>query len=188
MPSPAERPGAIRALGSREIYRNRWLTVREDEVEYPDGSPALYTVLERADFATVVPWADGGFWLVQQYRYPVGRREWEFPAGSWPPGREGTAAELAELELREETGFSAATWTHLGRLWSGYALSAQAFDVFLASDLTPGPPQREHTEQDMVHQWFAEAELREMICDGRLGDVHTVAALALYDLREPRPA
>ncbi|MFN2517992.1 MAG: NUDIX domain-containing protein [Jatrophihabitantaceae bacterium] len=172
---------------SREIYRNRWLGLREDEVEYPDGSTALYTVLERPDFATIVPWDGGGFWLVQQYRYPVGGREWEFPQGSWPVGCSGTAADLAVLELAEETGLSARSWTHLGRLWTGYALSTQAFDVFLATELTAGQPSRELTEQDMVHKWFAEAEVRAMIRDGRLRDVHTIAALTLYDLGQSTP-
>lgn len=176
----------IRQRTTREIYRNRWLGIREDEVEYPDGSTALYTVLERADFATVVPRDGDGFWLVQQYRYPVGSREWEFPQGSWPVGRSGPAADLAVLELAEETGLSARSWRHLGRLWTGYALSEQAFDVFLATGLTKGEPRRELTEQDMVHAWFADGELRAMIRDGRLRDVHTVAALALYDLTQVR--
>ncbi len=172
----------IEQRASREIYANPWLRLREDEIEYPDGSAGSYAVVEKPDFAVVLPSQNGGFWLVQQYRYAVGSRQWEFPQGGWPQGRGGTAAELAVAELGEETGLSARQWTHLGRLFAAYGYSAQAFDVFLATGLTPGPTRHEHSEQGMVHRWFATAELRAMIGSGELADSHSVAALALYDL------
>lgn len=171
----------IRARGSREIYANRWLRLREDEIELPDGTTGQYTVVEKQDFVVVVPYADGGFWLVQQYRYPVGRREWEFPQGGWPAGQTGTARELAAAELAEETGLRPAELTQLGRLFAAYGYSSQSFDVFRATGLTQGEPDREHTEQDMVHRWFAEAEVRAMLRRGEFADSHSVAALALFD-------
>ncbi len=143
----------IRQLSTRDVYRNPWLTLREDEIEFPDGSHGVYTVIDKPDFAVVLPWENGGFWLVQQFRYPVGRREWEFPQGGWPDGHHGTPADLAAAELREETGLRAARFTHLGRLWAAYGFCSQAYDVFLAEDLTPGAPDRESTEADMVHAW-----------------------------------
>jgi 8-oxo-dGTP pyrophosphatase MutT (NUDIX family) len=171
----------IRRLASREVYRNPWLRLREDEVQFPDGSTGTYAVVEKNDFVTVLPSSDGGFWLVQQFRYPVGSREWEFPQGGWAAGHSGTAEQLATAELAEETGLVAGQLTHLGRLFAAYGYSSQSFDVYLATDLTVGPPQREVTEQDMVHRWFAEAELRAMIRDGTFADSHSIAALALHD-------
>lgn len=174
----------IRCLSSREMFANRWLRLREDEVEFPDGSGGQYTVVEKQDFVVVLPYADDGFWLVQQYRYPVGSREWEFPQGGWPAGSSGTSRELAERELGEETGLSADELTHLGRLFAAYGYSNQAFDVYLATGLTEGTPDREHTEQDMVHRWFAADEVRAMIGRGEFADSHSVAALALFELRK----
>ena len=123
------------------------------------------------------------FWLVQQYRYPVGSRQWEFPQGGWAAGRSGTGLELAREELAEETGLRAGRWDHLGRPFAVHGYSAQAYDVYRATDLTPGPPHREATEQDMVHRWFPEAEVRAMVDDGRLADAHSLAALTLLDAR-----
>lgn len=174
----------IRGIGSREIYANQWLRLREDDIAYRDGSIGIYTVIEKDDFALVLPYADGGFWLVQQYRYALGRREWEFPQGGWPAGSSGTSRELAERELGEETGLSADELTHLGRLFAAYGYSNQAFDVYLATGLTEGTPDREHTEQDMVHRWFAADEVRAMIGRGEFADSHSVAALALFELRK----
>jgi ADP-ribose pyrophosphatase len=177
--------GDIRAVSSREVYANPWLRLREDEIEYADGSRGRYSVVDKDDFALVVPYADGGFWLVQQFRYPVGTREWEFPQGGWPQGRGGSAEQLAAAELTEETGLRAAELVPLGRLYAAYGYSNQSYDVFLATGLTPGAPEREHTEADMVHAWFPEAEVRDMLARGAFRDAHSVAALALFDQRRP---
>jgi 8-oxo-dGTP pyrophosphatase MutT (NUDIX family) len=171
----------IRRRATRQVYENPWLRLREDEIEYADGATASYAVVEKQDFVTVIPYADGGFWLVQQFRYPIGGREWEFPQGGWPAGHSGTAEQLAATELAEETGLRADGLTHLGRLWAAYGYSSQAFDVYLATGLTEGEPDREPSEQDMVHRWFAEAEVRSMVAAGRFADSHSLAALALYD-------
>jgi ADP-ribose pyrophosphatase len=173
----------IRQLYTREIYRNAWLRLREDEVEFADGSSGDYAVVDKDDFVVVLAEADGGFWLVQQFRYPVGSRQWEFPQGGWPAGRSGTVEELAAAELAEETGLRAGTFTHLGRLFAAYGYSSQSFDVFRATELTAGTPDREVSEQDMVHRWFEEAEVRGMIARGEFADSHSVAALMLNDLR-----
>jgi 8-oxo-dGTP pyrophosphatase MutT (NUDIX family) len=119
--------------------------------------------------------------LVQQYRYPVGSREWEFPQGGWPAGSTGSADQLAAAELAEETGWRAGRLDHLGRLFTAYGFCSQSYDVFLATELQPGQPHREATEADMVHRWFAERDVRDMIRRGTFRDAHSVAALALLD-------
>jgi 8-oxo-dGTP pyrophosphatase MutT (NUDIX family) len=172
----------IRQLATREVYRNPWLGLREDEVEFPDGSHGTYAVVDKRDFVVVLPYADGGFWLVQQYRYAVGSREWEFPQGGWPDERTGPLRDLAGAELAEETGLAASTWTLLGRLFAAYGYCGQSYEVYLATGLTAGEPDREHTEMDMVHAWFPESEVRAMLRRGEFRDAHSVAALALYDL------
>jgi 8-oxo-dGTP pyrophosphatase MutT (NUDIX family) len=139
---------------SKIVFENPWLRLRVDDIVYADGTPGTYSVLEKGDFVVVLPWDRGGFWLVEQYRYPVGQRCWEFPQGGWPSGQGGDQAELARHELREETGHTASTWQHLGRLFAVAGYSNQAFDVFLASGLVTGEPEREHTaghDPSLVH-------------------------------------
>jgi 8-oxo-dGTP pyrophosphatase MutT (NUDIX family) len=171
----------IRQRATREIYRNPWIRLREDEVEFPDGSTAQFAVVEKQDFVTVIPFSGDGFWLVEQYRYPVGARAWEFPQGGWPAGQTGSSTDLAVKELAEETGLRAGSLHQLGRLYAAYGYCNQSFDVFVATELMPGDPERERSEQDMVHRWFATEELRAMVLDGRFPDAHSVAALALFD-------
>lgn len=170
----------MRTTGSREVYRNDWIRVREDTIELADGSTGLYGVVEKAHFALVIPEQDGGLWLVEQYRHPLGRRSWEFPQGTWGAGQGGSAATLARTELAEETGFRAAELRHLGHLDLAPGLSTQQFDVWLATGLTPGPTAREASEADMRAASVPETELRAMIADGRFTDGPSLAAYSLW--------
>lgn len=173
----------VERLGGRELVRTPWLAVREDDIVFADGSRGSYTVVEKRDFTVVVPYTGHGFWLVEQYRYPLGRRTWEFPQGGWPSGRSGTALELAAAELAEETGLRADSLEHLGRLDASPGFATNAFDVFLATGLRDGPTRREASEADMVHAYFSTSELEEMVADGGFRDSNSVAALALFWLR-----
>jgi 8-oxo-dGTP pyrophosphatase MutT (NUDIX family) len=169
----------VRTTSSREAYRNPWIRVREDVIERDDGSTGLYGVIERPDFGLVVPAERDGFWLVEQFRYPLGRRCWEFPQGTWGEGKDGSAEELARAELAEETGLRAAGLTRLGHLDLAPGLSDQEFDVWLATGLSAGPTAREATEADMRHEFVTERELRQMIRDGRFTDGPSLAAYSL---------
>jgi 8-oxo-dGTP pyrophosphatase MutT (NUDIX family) len=174
----------MRTTSSREVYRNPWIRVREDAIELPDGSSGIYGVVERPDFALVVPVDRGGFWLVEQFRHPIGRRTWEFPQGTWSSGRSGSTEELARAELAEETGLRATRLEHLGRLDLAPGLMTQRFDVWRADGLAAGPTAREASEADMRTAFVPEAELRAMIRDGRFTDGPSLAAYSLLLLAD----
>ena len=105
----------IRTLSSSVAYSDNWTHLRRDEIERSDGSRGTYAVVERDNFALIVPADRGGFHLVEEYRHPLGRRGWSFPQGSFPKGGEGgTSEELARTELAQETGLRAGQLTRLG--------------------------------------------------------------------------
>lgn len=172
-----------RALSTRIAYENPWMRVREDVVRWPGGHEALYGVVEKPDFAVVLPRDGDGWWMVEQFRYTIGRRAWEFPQGSWPAGEQGDTLALAAAELREETGLVAASLEQVGRMQEAYGFADQACDVFLATGLTHGEPDREPTEHGMVHRWVSDEELGRMIRAGDVVDSVTLAALTLAGLR-----
>jgi 8-oxo-dGTP pyrophosphatase MutT (NUDIX family) len=174
----------IRQLSSRLVYRDQWMSLRVDEIERPDGSLGAYSVVDKRDFALIIPAENDGFHLVEEYRYPVGGRYWSFPQGGFAAGHDGTPADLARAELAEETGLTAGRLDHLGRLFGAHGTSSQGYDVFLATELTQGPPSREHEEQDMRHSWIPRAGFEAMIRDGQIKDDSTLAAYALLLLYE----
>lgn len=174
----------IERLGSREVYANRWMRVREDDVRFAGGATGIYGVVEKPDFALIVPWDGEAFWLVEQYRYPVGGRYWEFPQGSWDDRHEErTPEDLARAELEEETGLRAGRLTRLGHLFEAYGYSNQGFHVFLAEDLTAGDRRPNASERDMKVGRFTEDELVELVAEGRLKDAPSLAARALWSLK-----
>jgi ADP-ribose pyrophosphatase len=173
----------IKTTASRTVYENRWMRVREDAIERSDGSPGIYGVVEKADFAVIVPFDNGLIHLVEQYRYPVQGRYWELPQGSWEDAPDADPLELARAELREETGLTAATMTPVGHLFECYGYSTQGYHIYLAQGLQAGEAQREQSEQDMVSRAFPVAAVLEMIADGRIKDAATVSSLGLLRLK-----
>ncbi len=175
-----------RTLASREVYRSRWMRLREDEILRADGTPGLYGVLEKPDFALVIPLhEDGSFTLVEQYRYPVGERCLEFPQGSDEANPGLDPLELARKELAEETGLRADAVQLLGRMHHAYGYSSQGVSVVLATGLTPGPAALEVEEQGLTVSRHAGADVAEMIRDGRVRDCVTVAAFGMLRLHRP---
>lgn len=177
---PPPPPPAPRVTGSRLVYENRWMRLREDSFVRADGSEGIYSVVEKAPATVVVPVDGDEVVLVEQYRHPVGERFWELPQGAWDGDDAPDPEELARGELAEETGLRAGSMEHLGSLFTAYGFCAQRFDVFLATGLVQGEPDREPSEQDMVHRFVREDELWGMVASGEVADAHTLAALALF--------
>ncbi|WP_285486519.1 NUDIX domain-containing protein [Amycolatopsis taiwanensis] len=177
----------IQQLNSVEVYRNHWMTVREDGIRRPDGSSGVYGVVDKPDYALVIPMDGDRLHLVEQFRYPVGLRRWEFPQGTAPDLAEVPAHELAARELREETGLIAGRLEELGLLDVCPGMSSQRGRVFLATELTAGPHEREPEEQDMRAAWFARDEFEKLIEQGEITDAQSIAAYALLLLHERRP-
>ncbi|MBX6384583.1 MAG: NUDIX hydrolase [Microbispora sp.] len=175
-----EAQPVIRQVSSRVVYRNPWMTVREDAIEHPDGSPGLYGYVVKPDFVLIVPEEDDGFHIVEEYRYPIGRRSWSFPQGS---AEADTREDEARRELLEETGLRAGVLRHLGRMDNAHGMTDQGLHVYLATGLTKGEPRRERTEQDMRQRWVHHTEFEQMILDGVVTDSSSVAAYLLWRLR-----
>jgi hypothetical protein len=61
-------PPAITTLSSREVYRNHWMRVREDEILRSNGERGIYGVIDKDDSAIILPIDRGRVWLVEQFR------------------------------------------------------------------------------------------------------------------------
>jgi 8-oxo-dGDP phosphatase len=174
----------IRRVASREIYRNPWLVLREDDIRRPDGSPGIYSVVDKPTYALVMPYDGHRFRLVEQFRYPLGARRWEFPQGTAPDLADVEPSELAERELREETGLTATSFEALGQLETAPGMTSQRGWVFLATGIIEGESDREHEEQDMRSAWFSREDVEQMIRSGVIADAQSIAAYGLFLLRE----
>ncbi|MGH3623738.1 MAG: NUDIX domain-containing protein [Sciscionella sp.] len=181
---PPQKETPIETLDSREVYANSWMSVREDDVRRQDGSLGVYGVVDKPDFALIVALDGDRLHLVEQFRYPVSGRRWEFPQGTAPDRAELDPLVLAARELAEETGLRAGSLRDIGSLDVAPGMSSQRGRVFLATDLTGGSPEREQEEQDMRSAWFTRAEFESMITSGEITDAQSIAAYTLLLLHE----
>jgi 8-oxo-dGTP pyrophosphatase MutT (NUDIX family) len=176
---------SIKTLGSREVYRNPWLRVREDQIERSNGVHGIYGVVDKDDCAIILPIQDGAIYLVEQFRYTVQQRCLELPQGGWEtPGVD--PEELARGELREETGLIAAHMTPLGSTWIAYGFAHQKQHVYLATGLTHASTDPDPEEHDLVLRAVSIAQFEEMILNGTILDGCTLAAWGLYKLWKER--
>ena len=183
MPMASDRKPALETIGSRVVYENRWMRVREDRIRRGDGSEGLYGVVEKPDFVVVAAVQDGLLHLVEQYRYPIGQRQWELPQGTWETATDARPEDVARGELREETGLLAERIVEAGLLFPFYGTATQGYRIFLATGLTPGDRRPDPEEQDLVTRAFPLAEVDRMILDGTIRDGTTVASLGMLRLR-----
>src|SRR6266496_4821654 len=122
------------------------MTVREDDIRRADGSEGIFGVIDKPAYALVIPQDGDRFRLVEQFRYPIGQRRWEFPQGTAPDRAELDPRELAARELREETGLRAGKIVELALVHLAPGMSSQRGRVFMATEPTEGEPELEHEE------------------------------------------
>ena len=140
----------ITRLSSRIAYKNRWMVVREDRIQRPSGSNGVYGVVEKPDFAIILPVQDGYVYIVEQYRYPIRKRCWELPQGSWNGEEKLSHEEVAALELREETGLNAKILKYVGELFVAYGYSNQKCRIYFATGFSQMEPHLETEEEGLV--------------------------------------
>jgi len=174
----------IETLDSRVVYENRWMRVREDSIRFRDGSTGIYGVVMKPNFVVIAPLdTDGRLHLVEQYRYAVGARTWEFPQGTWETKPDADPLDLARGELREETGLEAREIVHVGHLFQAVGYATQEYDIYLASELRRTQSALEPTEQDLITRAFPAAEVLDMVQQGTIKDAATVATMGLLKVK-----
>jgi 8-oxo-dGTP pyrophosphatase MutT (NUDIX family) len=176
----------ITTLASREVYRNPWMRVREDEILRSNGKKGIYGVVDKDDAAIILPIDNGKVWLVEQFRYTIQERALELPQGGWEMEVEHPE-ELARGELKEEMGLDAAQMTHLGTLWIAYGFLRQKMHVFLATGLAHTEKDPDPEEHDLIVRCLPVEEFEQRMLNGTVRDNCTLAAWGLYLLWKNNP-
>jgi len=166
------------------VFDGALLHVRRDRVRLPNGAEATREYVIHPGAVLMVPiLADGRLVLERQFRYPVGRVILEFPAGKIDPDE--TPLATARRELREEAGYTAGTWQHLGTVHPEIGYSTEAIEMYVATDLTHVGAQLDEGEfLDVV--LMTEDELLAAFDAGLVTDGKTVAALFAWQRHRQR--
>ena len=167
----AEQKG-WKTLSSKIGFQGKHLKVRVDKVERPNGTTGTYEFVDKPDFIMAIPKIGDKFYLVEQYRYALNSRSWEFPQG----GCEGIAdlATCARKELEEELGLKTVDLRLLGNLWLAVGNSNQGCGIYLAEQLTEGYKQLEEGEvgSNLITKLFTEDQIKKMIVSGKIRCSH----------------
>jgi len=172
----------IKKIKSKKIYENKWLSVREDDVEFDNKFKGIYSVVDKPDCVMIIPFDGEYFYLVKQFRYPIEKYFIEFPAGSHEESNIKDEIELARDELKEETGFLSKKITKLGILNEVPATINQRCHIFLAENLTKGKQKLEITEPDLTFIKLTQEELEISIIKGEISDAKTLAGFLIWKL------
>ncbi len=160
---------------TRVVYQNRWIRVREDVAELPDGRTTIYGVVECPLAIGVLPMLDDStVVLVGQYRYVARRFLWEIPTGAAKPGENEESA--VRRELAEEAGYAAGRLTRLCEFDTSKSIMDETAVVYLAEDLEPVDRTPDDTEFIEVRS-FPFDEVLRMIERGDIRDAMTVIAV-----------
>ena len=173
----------ITQLDSKIIYQNKWMLVREDKIQRYSSAEGIYGVVEKTDFALIIPVQKDQIYIVEQYRYPAGKRFWELPQGSLESQETFSMEEVAVIELKEETGLVSKNIQYVGEQFVAYGYSTQKSHIFFATDLEQGSNNLEDEEEGLISKRIPLANFEKMIINGTIQDAATINAYLLAKLK-----
>lgn len=171
--------GIIEETVSRErVFDGIILHIDHVQNRLPNGKIAAREVALHIGASAVLPVDDqGNVYLVRQFRAPIDRVLLEIPAGKLDVPDEDRL-EAAKRELREETGFTAESWTHLTDTFTTPGFSSERISLYLARDLKPGPGSPDEDEfLNLIRMPFRDA--LDMVMRGELPDAKSQIAICM---------
>ncbi len=171
-----------RTLKTENIFDGKVLHVRRDDVELPNGAPAVREYVTHVGAVCILPLTDEGEVILErQYRYPFHEVIVEIPAGKLNSPEEDPRR-AALRELREETGAVAGELIYLGDFYGSPALMDERIRMYLARELTFTEQQTDEDEFLEVFRMPLDALVEEVMA-GAVPDGKTqVAALRVAEL------
>ena len=165
-------------ISSQTLYKGV-LGVKLDTVKLINGHTSTRLYLDHRGASGVLPVADGYVYLVQQYRYPVGRVTWEIPAGKREKGQ--TFLTCARAELKQETGMRAKSLKHVLMFNPSNAFSNEELHLFVATGLTRGKDSPDEDEFINLKK-FPFEKAYKMVETGEIADAKTIIMLQWWKL------
>ncbi|WP_454137371.1 NUDIX domain-containing protein [Microbacterium paulum] len=168
--SPSRRASSSTRAGCGEV-RSDTFVYGDDEIvrQYVDH-PGAAAVVAIDDRERVL--------LIQQYRHPIGHRDWEIPAGLLDIAGE-PPVDAARRELAEEADLDAERIEPLLSVFTTPGGNDEVVHIFLARGLRPASATfaREAEEADIRVEWVPLDDAVEAVMSGRMRNGILVAGI-----------
>lgn len=178
--SERARKGPFEVTSTREVFKNPWIRVREDEVIRPDGRPGSFGIIEMKAGSSVLAVDERGYaYLVKEYKYAIEAESIEVMSGGLEAGE--SPLDGAKRELKEELGLDAREWIDLGMVDPFTTVVSSPNYLFLARGLVQGDPQLEDGESlQVVKRKFDDAV--DMVMRGEI--THSASCVLILKAQE----
>lgn len=122
-----------KTTSSKKLVDTRWVKVRKDAVELPNGQHIedFYAITINEAAAIVALDDNENIILKKEYRYCYERDLIEVPAGGFEKGEDGLT--VAKRELLEETGYISDEWQFIGKTVESSAKLTNYMHIYFAN-------------------------------------------------------
>ncbi len=163
------------------VFKGRVFSVETGTFRFPNGREHDVEIVRHPPCVVLIPVEnDGRVVLVGQYRAPIDRQTWEFPAGSVEAGEPTDAA--ARRECEEEIGRAPHALERLGAWYPTPGYCDEEMIFFRVGDLRQPAPDSRHrpdADEDIATRSVTVDEARAMARRGEIVDLKTAYALTL---------
>lgn len=161
------------------IFQGRKIELALDIVAMPGGQTQVREIVLHRGAAVMLPFLDDQrLVLVWNYRYPIGQRLLELPAGTLDPNESPEVCAARELE--EEIGYRAGQLTKLAEFYPSPGVLSECMHLYLAEDLQP-TQQRLEAGEDIQLEILPFDEALARVLRGEIRDGKTMVGLLLFD-------
>jgi ADP-ribose pyrophosphatase len=163
------------------VFQSRVFSVETGVRRFPSGREHEVAIVRHRPCVVLIPFeADGRVVLVRQYRAPLDRETWEFPAGSIDAGE--SADDAARRECEEEIGRVPRHVQRLGAWFPTPGYCDEEMIFYRVSDLQAPPADSPHApdeDEEITTATSTVAAARAMVGRGEIVDLKTAFALTL---------
>lgn len=164
-----------KTLSSKIVYKNNWISVREDQVVHPDGKTSVYGVVDSKPSICIVGITDKNkIIFVELVRYTNQIKSLEIPAG----GSDGEQiVDAAKRELKEETGYVCDSIEIVGKYYPMNGIFSETCFTLVARGLKRTDEDQRSEEGITKVMEYSIKEVTEKIKNNEISDGQTLASL-----------
>jgi ADP-ribose diphosphatase len=163
------------------VFKGRVFSVEVDRRRFPNGTEHEVEIVRHSPSVVIIPFEDDGrVVVIKQYRAPLDREIWEFPAGRVNDGE--SAEDAARRECEEEIGRAPQRVERIGGFYPAPGFCDEELIFFRVSDLrqpAPDSTRKPDEDEDIQSRSMTVADVRLMLAQGEIVDLKTAYAITL---------